>query len=91
LSQVTSYNIFSFIGYIKYRTQINSSPATVPLYPRANHTSVNVNINVASNDGDSNAQQIELRVCRVACSCPNCTNGDRHSKKKKRYLSCFWL
>ncbi|XP_037915142.1 transcription factor Sp4-like isoform X2 [Hermetia illucens] len=45
-----------------------------------NQTSVNVNINV--NDGID----VKPRLKRVACTCPNCTEGEKHSDRKKQHI-----
>lgn len=44
-----------------------------------NQTSVNVNINV-------NDEPPKPRVRRVACTCPNCTEGERHTDRKKQHI-----
>lgn len=44
-----------------------------------NQTSVNVNINV-------NDDPPKPRVRRVACTCPNCTEGERHTDRKKQHI-----
>lgn len=69
-------------------TQIIATPATVTLHPAANSTSVNVNINVGTSSVESSllTPDVKPRVRRVACTCPNCTNGDRHSDRKKQHI-----
>ncbi|XP_037947024.1 transcription factor Sp4 isoform X2 [Teleopsis dalmanni] len=46
-------------------------------------TSVNVNINV----NDTGGLDIKPRVKRVACTCPNCTEGEKHADRKRQH-SC---
>lgn len=43
-------------------------------------TSVNVNINV------NDSENPKPRVRRVACTCPNCAEGERHSDRKKQHI-----
>lgn len=62
-------------------TQIITNASTSGQIPATNQTSVNVNINV----GDSQSE-IKPRVRRVACTCPNCTVGDRHTDRKKQHI-----
>lgn len=59
-----------------------SSPSISPPPPSTsqNQTSVNVNINV--NDG----LEIKPRLKRVACTCPNCTEGERHADRKRQHI-----
>lgn len=46
-----------------------------------NQTSVNVNINV-----NDNGMEVKPRVKRVACTCPNCTEGERHADRKRQHI-----
>lgn len=45
-----------------------------------NQTSVNVNINV-NDEGIT-----KPRLKRVACTCPNCVEGERHSDRKRQHI-----
>ena len=47
----------------------------------SNTTTVNVNVSVGAG-----GEEIKQRVRRVACTCPNCTMGDRHSDRKKQHI-----
>lgn len=62
-------------------TQIITNATTSGQIPTTNQTSVNVNINV----GDTQSET-KPRVRRVACTCPNCTVGDRHTDRKKQHI-----
>lgn len=47
----------------------------------ANQTSVNVNINV-----NSDGMEVKPRLKRVACTCPNCVEGERHADRKRQHI-----
>ncbi|XP_030376480.1 transcription factor Sp2 [Scaptodrosophila lebanonensis] len=70
-------------------TTIRSSVATAPIAQTT--TSVNVNINVNDNSGVGGAgsvgpMEIKPRLKRVACTCPNCTDGEKHSDRKRQHI-----
>lgn len=50
----------------------------------AQSTNVNVNINVGENVVP--VPEIKPRLKRVACTCPNCTDGEKHSDRKRQHI-----
>ena len=67
----------------KMSTTISVTPA--PTQQTVSQTSVNVNINVSSADGSA-SPEVKPRVRRVACTCPNCTQPDRNTDRKKQHI-----
>lgn len=67
----------------KMSTTISVTPA--PTQQTVSQTSVNVNINVSSADGSA-SPDVKPRVRRVACTCPNCTQPDRNTDRKKQHI-----
>lgn len=59
----------------------NASSGATTSQSASNTTTVNVNLNV-----NGNGEEVKQRVRRVACTCPNCTMGDRHSDRKKQHI-----
>ncbi len=56
------------------------SPGMSPTNTPIGQNQINVNINV--NDG----MDIKPRLKRVACTCPNCTEGERHADRKRQHI-----
>lgn len=59
---------------------ISSTPVNSNTTVLQNQTSVNVNINV-NEEGHP-----KPRLKRVACTCPNCVEGERHSDRKRQHI-----
>lgn len=68
--------------------QVNTTPAnSAPITP-------SVVVTTTPQDADSNSPQNDVnqdnmqkqRVRRVACTCPNCQEGERHSDRKKQHI-----
>lgn len=47
------------------------------------HSSAPVNVNIKVMEG---SEVPKPRVRRVACTCPNCTEGERHTDRKKQHI-----
>uniref|UniRef100_A0A1A9VVJ5 C2H2-type domain-containing protein n=1 Tax=Glossina austeni TaxID=7395 RepID=A0A1A9VVJ5_GLOAU len=60
--------------------QNTSNLMTLP--PPPPQTSVNVNINL----NEPGALGIKPRLKRVACTCPNCTDGEKNHNRKKQHV-----
>ncbi|KAI9584511.1 hypothetical protein GQX74_006406 [Glossina fuscipes] len=60
--------------------QTTSNLMTLP--PPPPQTSVNVNINL----NEPGALGIKPRLKRVACTCPNCTDGEKNHNRKKQHV-----
>lgn len=64
---------------------INGTPAPPPLQP-----GITV-VNTTSTPGPASPpEQVQtdtkVKVRRVACTCPNCSEGERHSERKKQHI-----
>jgi transcription factor Sp, invertebrate len=59
-----------------------NSPSTGSGNIQNHQTSVNVNINV----NETSLDGPKPRVRRVACTCPNCVEGERHTDRKKQHI-----
>ncbi|XP_001955686.3 transcription factor Sp4 [Drosophila ananassae] len=60
------------------------SSGTTTINPVQNSTTLNVS--VGSVGGESKSVESKPRLKRVACTCPNCTDGEKHSDKKRQHI-----
>uniref|UniRef100_A0A1B0A1L9 C2H2-type domain-containing protein n=1 Tax=Glossina pallidipes TaxID=7398 RepID=A0A1B0A1L9_GLOPL len=67
-------------GQQQQQQQNTSNLMTLP--PPPPQTSVNVNINL----NEPGALGIKPRLKRVACTCPNCTDGEKNHNRKKQHV-----
>ncbi|XP_063704871.1 transcription factor Sp4-like [Culicoides brevitarsis] len=73
-ASLTSTPVTSTIIATGPNTDPNSTAHTTP--------AVNVNISVI----DNMEQTTKTRLKRVACTCPNCIQGERHADRKKQHI-----
>ncbi|XP_068155231.1 transcription factor Sp2 [Drosophila tropicalis] len=72
-------------------THLNNAPASAatPVNPPT-QTTVSVNINVDTGNAPATTPalvpEIKPRLKRVACTCPNCTDGEKHSDRKRQHI-----
>uniref|UniRef100_A0A336LRV1 CSON012507 protein n=1 Tax=Culicoides sonorensis TaxID=179676 RepID=A0A336LRV1_CULSO len=63
-------------------TIIATGPGTEPNTGGSQQPALNVNISVI----DNMEQTTKTRLKRVACTCPNCIQGERHADRKKQHI-----
>lgn len=68
------------VQHIKQEPQTDTKPIANATLPAQNQTSVSVNISV-NEEGVA-----KPRLKRVACTCPNCVEGERHSDRKRQHI-----
>ncbi|KAL3283535.1 hypothetical protein HHI36_006674 [Cryptolaemus montrouzieri] len=73
---------------------ISSVPATTQHTPQPTNITSGVVVAASAQDLENNPSQVpdnsdnmqKQRVRRVACTCPNCQEGERHSDRKKQHI-----
>uniref|UniRef100_A0A1B0BML4 C2H2-type domain-containing protein n=1 Tax=Glossina palpalis gambiensis TaxID=67801 RepID=A0A1B0BML4_9MUSC len=69
-------------GQQQQQQQQQNTSNLMTLPPPPPQTSVNVNINL----NEPGALGIKPRLKRVACTCPNCTDGEKNHNRKKQHV-----
>ncbi|XP_017784301.1 PREDICTED: transcription factor Sp4-like isoform X1 [Nicrophorus vespilloides] len=64
-------------------TTVAAPSMTIAPEPANNQTTTTTTIPMSENSQDGLPKQ---RVRRVACTCPNCSEGERHSDRKKQHI-----